>query len=48
LRLKERTESGEKKLHPLLDIGPKATDELLETIVDDVERTERGEPPGFL
>lgn len=47
LGFKERTEAGEKKRHPLLDIGPKTIDELLETIVDDVERAERGEPPGF-
>jgi len=33
--------------HSLLDIGPKTIDELLETIVDDVERAKRGEPPGL-
>src|SRR5437879_2668715 len=40
LVFKERNEAGEKKRHPLLDFGPKTIDELLEKIVDDVERTE--------
>ena len=44
---RERTEAGEKKWHPLLDIGPKTIDGLLSRIVDDVERAERGEPAGL-
>jgi hypothetical protein len=47
LDFKERRGAGEKKRHPLLDFGPKTTDELLEKIVDDVERAGRGEPPGW-
>ncbi len=47
LRFKERTEAGEEERQPLLDIGPKTTDELLSQIVDDVERAERGDPPGL-
>jgi len=47
LSFRERTETGEKKRHPLPDIGPKTTDELLNQIIDDVERAERGEPPGL-
>lgn len=47
LRFKERIEAGEKKMHPLLDIGPKTTDELLNQIVDDVDSAERGEAPGL-
>ena len=33
--------------HSLLDIGLKPIDELRETIGDDVERAERGEPHGL-
>jgi hypothetical protein len=47
LGFREKTAAGEKNRHPLLDIGPKIIDELLDQIVDDVERTERGEPPGL-
>ena len=31
----------------LFDIGPKTVDELLEAIVDDVERAKKGEAPGL-
>ena len=41
-RRREQTK-GEKRL-PLLDIGPKTVDELLDKIVDDVERAGSGEP----
>ena len=44
---RDRMEAGETKRHPLLDMGPKTVDELLDKIVDDVERAERGEPPGL-
>jgi len=47
LRFKERLAAGEEKRRPLLDIGPKTIDELLDGIVDDVERAERGEPLGW-
>ena len=47
LVFRDRMEAGETKRHPLLDIGPKTVDELLDKIVDDVERAERGEPPGL-
>jgi len=47
LRFKERTEAGEERWHPLLDIGPKTIEELLSQIVDDVEHAEKGEPPGL-
>lgn len=47
LGFKQRMEDGEKKRRLLLDIGPKTVDELLDKIVDDVERAERGEPPGL-
>ena len=47
LSFKARIEAGEKRGHSLLDIGPKTIDELLETIVDDVDRADRGEPPGL-
>jgi len=44
---RERIKAGEKGRIPFLDIGPKTVDELLDKIVDDVERAERGEPPGL-
>jgi hypothetical protein len=47
LRFKERTEAGEEKRHPFLDIGPKTIDELLSEILNDAERAERGESPGL-
>jgi len=31
----------------LFDIGPKTVDELLDKIVDDIKRAERGEPVGL-
>ena len=39
--------AGEEGRSRLFDIGPKTIDELLETIVDDVERAKKGEPPGL-
>lgn len=47
LVFRDRMEAGETKRHPLLDMGPKTVDELLDKIVDDVARAERGEPPGL-
>ena len=37
----------EQELEGLFDIGPKTVDELLDKIVDDIERAERGEPVGL-
>lgn len=45
---RKRMESGEKARRPsLLDIGPKTVEELLDNIVDDIERAEKGEPLGL-
>ena len=43
---REKTAAGEKKWHPLQNIGPNTIDELLK-FVDYVERAEKGEPPGL-
>ena len=45
LRFKERSDAGEERRRPLLDIGPKTIEELLSQIVDDVEDAEKGESP---
>jgi hypothetical protein len=47
LRFRERMAAGEEKRHPLWDIGPKTVDQLLDSILEDVDRAERGEPPGW-
>lgn len=47
LRFRERTEAEGKERIPFLDIGPKTVDELLDKIVDHVERANRGESPGW-
>ncbi len=47
LGFRERMEAGEKERSTFLDIGPKTVEELLNKIVDDIERVERGEPPGL-
>lgn len=47
LRFRERIKAGGKERMPLLDIGPKTVDELLDRIVDHVERAKRGESPGW-
>ena len=47
LGFRERMKAGERKPHPLLDFGPKTIEELLDKIVEDVARAERGESPGW-
>jgi len=45
---RRRMEDGEKaRWSPFLDIGPKTVEELLDNILDDIERAEKGEPPGL-
>ena len=41
-------EAGEKtRWSPFLDIGPKTVEELLDNILDDIERAEKGETLGL-
>ncbi|MGH7824115.1 MAG: hypothetical protein ACREQ7_02885 [Candidatus Binatia bacterium] len=47
LRFKERMAEGEAKRQPFLDIGPKTIEELLDDIIEEIGRAERGEPAGW-
>jgi hypothetical protein len=47
LSFKERMAAGEKARPLFLDIGPKTVEELLDKIVEDVDRAKRGEPAGW-
>jgi len=47
LRFRRREERKAEKQSPLIDIGPKTIDELLDEIVDNVERAQRGEAVGL-
>jgi hypothetical protein len=47
LAFRERTEVKEAERSPFLDFGPKTVEELLNDIIGDVERAEKGEPPGL-
>ena len=47
LGFRRREETKGEKLSALFDIGPKTVDELLDKIVDDVDRAKRGEPVGL-
>jgi len=44
---RRREETKGEKRSALFDIGPKTVDELLDKIVDDVDRAKRGEPVGL-
>jgi len=45
---RRRMEAGEKtRWSPFLDIGPKTVEELLDNILDDIERAEKGETLGL-
>ena len=44
---RRKEELKEKKSGLFLDIFPKTVDELLSTILDDIERAQKGEPPGL-
>ncbi len=46
LGFRKRKEVGEKRV-PFLDIGPRTIEELLEQILEDVERAEKEEPLGW-
>lgn len=47
LGFRQREETKGEKRSALFDIGPKTVDELLNKIVDDIERAKRGEPVGL-
>ena len=47
LGFRRREERKAEKQSSLIDIGPKTVDELLDEIVDAVERAQRGEPVGL-
>jgi len=47
LGFRQREETKGEKQSVLFDIGPKTVDELLNKIVDDIERVKRGEPVGL-
>jgi len=47
LDFRDKMKAGEEGRSRLFDIGPKTIEELLSQIVDDVERAERGKPPGL-
>ena len=47
LGFRRREEKKAEKQSSLIDIGPKTVNELLDEIVDAVERAQRGEPVGL-